>query len=210
MATKIKICGLRTKQDIMVANELLLDYIGFVFAKSKRMVTDKEARELKKQLKKEIKAVGVFVDDSVEHIASLCEQNIIDVVQLHGSESEEYVKSLREKVRVPVIRAIRVQWEESIKRYATMDADYILFDSFLKEGVFGGTGEQLKLSYLPTLTRPTFLAGGMNESNIESIIKEFHPYAIDVSSSVETEGKKDPEKMRRIVRIVRKVGNQNE
>ncbi len=206
MNTKIKICGLMTSKDIEAVNKSMPDYIGFVFAKSKRHISDEHARQLKKMLSPEILAVGVFVNDTISHIAKLCREKTIDIIQLHGDESNEYIAALKQQTSVPIIRALRLKNKEESSQIYKSEADYFLFDSFDKNGAYGGTGKALDVTLLPELIKPTFLAGGMEEANVQEIIKKYHPYAIDVSSSVETEGKKDPVKIERMIQTVRKVG----
>lgn len=173
--------------DIAIVNEWKPDYIGFVFADSRRKVEDKQAAYLKEKLHPGIQAVGVFVNDSIEHIATLCEADAIDVVQLHGDESKEYIRELKERINKPIIRAIRVQTEEDIKGGATSQADIILLDAFHLQQ-YGGTGEQFDIRQIPAGYRPYILAGGLTPQNVRSLISELHPYAVDVSSGVETDG----------------------
>jgi|GEM_PF-116475 len=173
--------------DIAIVNEWKPDYIGFVFADSRRKVEDKQAAYLKEKLHPGIQAVGVFVNDSIEHIATLCEADAIDVVQLHGDESKEYIRELKERINKPIIRAIRVQTEEDIKGGATSQADIILLDAFHPQQ-YGGTGEQFDIRQISAGYRPYILAGGLTPQNVRSLISELHPYAVDVSSGVETDG----------------------
>ncbi len=173
--------------DIAIVNEWKPDYIGFVFTDSRRKVEDKQAAYLKEKLHPGIQAVGVFVNDSIEHIATLCEADAIDVVQLHGDESKEYIRELKERMNKPIIRAIRVQTEEDIKGGATSQADIILLDAFHPQQ-YGGTGEQFDIRQIPAGYRPYILAGGLTPQNVRSLISELHPYAVDVSSGVETDG----------------------
>ncbi len=173
--------------DIAIVNEWKPDYIGFVFTDSRRKVEDKQAAYLKEKLHPGIQAVGVFVNDSIEHIATLCEADAIDVVQLHGDESKEYIRELKERINKPIIRAIRVQTEENIKGGATSQTDIILLDAFHPQQ-YGGTGEQFDIRQIPAGYRPYILAGGLTPQNVRSLISELHPYAVDVSSGVETDG----------------------
>lgn len=204
--TKIKICGLRTKEDVDAVNQAGPDYAGFVFAPSKRQVSDEQAAVLRSLLSKEIRSVGVFVNDSIAHIASLCREHVIDLIQLHGEESEEYIRQVREQTHVPIIRAVRLaSKEEGIKVLATT-ADYLLYDAFAGKDVYGGSGTELNTSLLPSLVRPTFLAGGLNPENVGQIITSYHPFCVDVSSGVETEGRKDYCKLEQFIQNVRKAG----
>lgn len=199
---KIKICGLRRQKDIEIVNRYKPDYIGFVFAESKRQVNDMEALELKSELSPEIKAVGVFVNDDINHIAELVKNSVIDIVQLHGDEDEEYIKNLKSKISVPLIKAVRVRAYADIKEKAEYPVEYLLLDSYSKDA-YGGTGENFDISLIENMKRPYFLAGGVNEENISDIIKKANPFCIDLSSGVETDGFKDETKIKNVIDIVR-------
>lgn len=199
---KIKICGLKSKEDIAIANRVKPDYIGFVFARSKRQITDELARELKGLLDKDIQAVGVFVNDVIDHIVWLANENIIDVIQLHGDEDEAYVKRLKTLTSKKIIKAIRVKEELDIKKINDYPSDYLLLDSYI-EGAYGGTGKKLDTQLIPGSVRPLFLAGGVDIDNVENLIHKYNPYGIDVSSSVEVSGTKNYDKVREIVEKVR-------
>lgn len=202
--TKVKICGLIREEDITMVNELRPDYIGFVFAESRRKVSDEQAKRLKAKLSKEIPAVGVFVNDSIEHISMLWKEGIIDMIQLHGDEDEAFITVLRRVTQCPVIRAIRVKDMGDIQEGMKTCADYVLLDTFQKDA-YGGTGEQFDLQLIPEGYRPYFLAGGVSGENVEDIIQKWHPYAVDVSSGVETDGFKDYQKVKDIIQRVRTV-----
>lgn len=201
--TKIKICGLTRLVDIGFVNKYKPDYIGFVFAKSKRHITDEKAFELKQNLNKEILTIGVFVNDSIAHIADLVNKNVIDVIQLHGDENKEYIDELKNKVSVPIIKAVRVQTKEQIMKANKLGADNLLLDTYVK-GSYGGSGKEFNLNLLPKESNNFFLAGGVTCENVENMIKTASPYCIDVSSGVETDGVKDEEKIKKIIDIVRK------
>ena len=202
--TKIKICGLTRTIDIEYVNKACPDYIGFVFAKSKRRVTVHQANELKSILRPNIQAVGVFVNEDIDNIIYLCNQNIIDIVQLHGDEDEEYLKQLKRSILNPVIRAIRVQKSEDITSSQLIDADYLLLDAFKKDE-YGGSGETFDWNIIQEVNKPYFLAGGINSQNVVQAITNLKPYAIDISSGVETDGYKDKEKIIDIITKVRSV-----
>lgn len=217
--TKVKVCGLHREVDIGYANEVRPDYIGFVFAKSKRQVTREQARQLKRLLDDDIKAVGVFVNSLVEEMADLAQEGIIDVIQLHGEEDAQVVRVLKERTQVPIIQAFGIVDEADMKRAMGSEADKILLD--YRDGGSGKTfnwellsnymkkSEEKQLdSRVRGILRSSdsvFLAGGINSDNVQDAIKRFHPYAVDVSSSVEVNGYKDLEKMRELVRRVRDV-----
>lgn len=202
--TKIKICGLTRTIDIEYVNKACPDYIGFVFAKSKRRVTVHQANELKSILRPNIQAVGVFVNEDIDNIIYLCNQNIIDIVQLHGDEDEEYLKQLKRSISNPVIRAIRVKKSEDITSSQSIDADYLLLDAFKKDE-YGGSGEMFDWNIIQEVNKPYFLAGGINSQNVVQAITNLKPYAIDISSGVETDGYKDKEKIIDIITKVRSV-----
>ena len=189
--TKIKLCGLRRECDIMYANELLPDYIGFVFVEtSKRFVSVEEATKLKRMLDERIIPVGVFVDAPIDFIASIVDREIIRAVQLHGKEDNQYIKELRKKVDCTIIKAFRIDSEADVKEAETSYADYVLLDSG------SGSGKTFDWSYINNINREYFLAGGLTPDNVAEAIKILHPFGVDASSSLETEGYKDKEKMK--------------
>lgn len=200
---KIKICGLKREEDIEFVNEFMPDYIGFVFANTKRKVEDEKARELKRQLNSGIKAVGVFVNDDVEHVAWLANEGIIDVIQLHGDETNEYINNLRKLTDKEIIKAIRVKDADSIEQGRMFNADYLLLDTFVQKDVYGGTGKTFDRKLIPDDIDDYFLAGGLSADNLEQALLECNPYAVDLSSSVETDGVKDREKIKEVMRIVK-------
>lgn len=199
--TKIKLCGLSRIEDIEAVNKLSPEYIGFVFApKSKRYVTKEKAAKLKKQLKENILSVGVFVDESPEKIADLLNENIIDMAQLHGHETEGYIQTLRTITDKPIIKAFKVKSDTDLNVIENSTADYILLDSG------AGTGSVFNWKLIQNIKRPFFLAGGLSIENINEAIHMLHPYAVDVSSGIETDGFKDPVKMEAFTAAVRKEG----
>jgi len=200
--TKIKICGLTREQDIDTANLALPDYIGFVFAKSKRQIDEKKAKELKDRLNPVIKTVGVFVNEEIEKIIELCNRQVIDMIQLHGDESEDYIKRLKNYVSNKIVKAVRVKDLKDIKKAVEFPVDYLLFDAY-HEKEYGGTGRTFDWSVIPHINKPFFLAGGINSCNIVNAIKRHKPYCIDISSGVETNGYKDPNKIMDVVAKVR-------
>ncbi|AGC68988.1 N-(5'-phosphoribosyl)anthranilate isomerase TrpF [Thermoclostridium stercorarium subsp. stercorarium DSM 8532] len=203
--TKVKICGLTREQDIDAVNRILPDYIGFVFAKSRRQIDERRAAELKRRLDPRIKAVGVFVNEKMDKIIRLCHKQVIDMVQLHGDENEDYILKLKEFVPNKIIKAVRVRTRADIERAAGVPCDFLLFDAY-SEKIYGGTGKTFDWSLIPSVNRPFFLAGGINPENAVHAIKTLNPYCIDVSSGVETGGFKDPKKIIDIVAAVRGCG----
>jgi len=203
MKTKIKICGIRRLEDIEYVNEALPDYIGFVFAESRRQVSIDAAAKLKKRLNPKIQAVGVFVNEALERAAWLVNHGMIDMVQLHGDEDKEYISVLRGLMkRGKIIQAVRVQKAQDIKSAEDSCADYLLFDKFSPDA-YGGTGESFDWSLLGSVKKPFFLAGGINCGNVKQAVTLLHPYAVDVSSAAETEGVKDKSKIMDIIARVR-------
>lgn len=199
--SKIKICGLSRECDVDAVNTAKPDYIGFVFAdKSKRKVSPETALRLKKKLDKNIKGVGVFVNNDIDFVVSLINWGIIDIVQLHGDEDENYINLLKSKINVPVIKAVRVKNTEDILNGDKLSVDYLLLDTYIKNE-YGGSGKVFDWSLIPQISKPYFLAGGLNTENILSA-KKVNAYCLDVSSGVETDGKKDKNK---IIEIVKKV-----
>ncbi len=197
--TKIKLCGLSRPCDIEAANELKPDYIGFVFApKSRRYVTYKKAEELKSLLSPDIEAVGVFVNEPPQNVATLLKKGIIDIAQLHGDEDEDYIAELRLLTDKPIIKAFRIKTANDIKIAEQSTADDILLDSG------AGTGTVFDWELLKSIQRPYFLAGGLDARNVASAIKTLNPYAVDVSSGIETDGVKDKTEMAAFVAAVRK------
>lgn len=196
--TKIKFCGIRRVEDVGYVNELLPDYIGFVFwAKSKRYVTPETAKALKQRLDPSIQAVGVFVDENPDTIANLLNDGIINIAQLHGSESEADIAVLRTKTDAPIIKAFKIKSAEDIENAKRSSADFVLLDSGY------GTGKAFDWTLFQSLDRPFFLAGGISADNIEEAINRFSPYAVDLSSAIETDGVKDKTKMREIMRHIK-------
>lgn len=207
--TKIKICGISRISDIEAVNRVIPDYIGFVFAKSKRMVTLAEAVILKKLLNPAIKSIGVFVNEDMGRIAQLCRLNIIDGVQLHGDEDEAYILALKTKISVPIIKAVRVRSRQDILEAESLPCDYLLLDSY-KDKEYGGTGKAFDWSLIPEKSerkKPIFLAGGINRDNLANALESVGPYCIDISSGVETDGIKDPEKIKDTVCLLRNMIN---
>ncbi len=201
---KIKICGLTHQEDIEIVNVVLPDYIGFVFAESRRQVTEEQAEALKRRLRPEIKAVGVFVNDKISRITELCRKGMIDLVQLHGEEDEEYLKNLRAEIDQEIIKAVRVKSPSDIMEASGTESDYLLLDTYHKEQR-GGSGIVFDWSLIGQPAKPYFLAGGLKEDNILEAIRKLQPFAVDISSGVETDGKKDAEKIRNIIAKVRSV-----
>lgn len=193
---KIKFCGLFREEDIEYVNKLNPDYIGFVFAKSKREITKEKAIGLKNKLKSNIKVVGVFVDEDIEKIIDLLSNGVIDIAQLHGNEREEDIKNIKNKSKKQVIKAIRVTTSEDIESWKNSCADFLLLDNGQ------GTGKTFDWNNIKNLNRPFFLAGGLSIDNIKEAIEKVSPMAIDISSGIESNGVKDYEKMKEVMKIL--------
>lgn len=193
---KIKICGLFRDCDIDFVNEAKPDFAGFVFAKSHRQVSIETAQKLKNKLDKNILSVGVFVNEDINKITEICNKNIIDLVQLHGDEDDNYINELKKVCSKKIIKAVKVKTGEEIIRWRNSQADWLMFDAGM------GEGKTFDWTVLKNFVRPYFLAGGINESNIEQAIK-LNPYCIDVSSGVETNKVKDKQKILSMTNIVR-------
>lgn len=205
--TKIKICGLRRREDVDYVNRWQPDYIGFILADGfRRQILPEQAAELADHLDPQIQRVGVFVNQPVEFVSDLLDRGIIQLAQLHGDEEEEYIQSLREaceKRGCPssIIQAVRVRRAEDILRAQESSADFLLLDAWSEKSV-GGNGETFDWSLIQGLERPFFLAGGLGADNVAEAIRLVQPYGVDASSSLETEGYKDPDKIRNFVKEV--------
>lgn len=199
---KIKICGLKRPEDIRAVNEANPDYCGFVIEvpKSSRCVSRDQVRELTAMLDEKILPVGVFVNAPEVLVAQLLNEGTIAIAQLHGQEDDTYIRRLRELTEKPLIQAFSIRSLEDVEWAVNSMADYILLD----QGG-GGTGKTFDWSLVSAMKRPFFLAGGLSEENLEAAIRQVHPWAVDLSSSLETDGKKDAGKIRRAVEIIRKT-----
>lgn len=183
---KIKICGLRRQEDIDFVNILKPDYIGFILTAGFRRSIDYEtAKALKSRLDRSIKAVGVFVDEGIESINRFIDGGIIDIAQLHGSESADFCS----QINIPVIKVFKPCNFNKISEYESA-ADYFLFDSGT------GTGRAFDWNEIPKTEKPFFLAGGLDKNNVKTAVENIKPYAVDASSSVETSGFKDFDKIK--------------
>lgn len=204
--TKIKLCGLSRPCDIDAVNALLPDYIGFVFAKkSRRYVAPEKAKALREALNPAIKAVGVFVREEPEVVAGLLNSGVIGLAQLHGGEDEAYIARLRALTDRPLIQAFRVEAPADLDRARASSADYILLDNGA-----GGTGAAFDWSLLAGFDRPYFLAGGLGPGNVAEAVAALRPFAVDVSSGIETDGYKDISKMKAFVMAARAADGKGE
>ena len=195
---KIKICGLMTLEDVAAVNATKPDYAGFVLAKSRRRISREHARLLRMELDPSIRAVGVFVNELPQIVAGYLEDGIIDIAQLHGQEDETYLRRLRFLTGEPVIQAFSVESAADLEKAEQSSADLILLDHGS-----GGTGGKFAWELLESVRRHYLLAGGITPDNVEEAVQRHHPFGIDVSSGVETGGKKDAKKIMEIVRRIR-------
>lgn len=219
---KIKICGLKRIEDINYVNHAMPDWVGFVFAGTKRKIDFDTAHQLKKALKPEIASVGVFVNADLPFVLRLVESEIVDMVQLHGDETEDYILALRAalkergKGQTPIMKAVRVKDMEQVLEAERLCVDYLLLDAFTA-GEYGGTGKVFDHKLIPNLTRPYILAGGIDSKNARPILETLSqagklPVCVDVSSAVEINGYKDEQRIMEMVAAVRQMeelsGNQ--
>jgi phosphoribosylanthranilate isomerase len=222
---KIKICGLKRQEDIKIVNEVLPDFIGFVFAAaSSRQLSFRAAEILKSELDGRIISIGVFVNNPIEEIRDLCGRGIIDLIQLHGDEDNGYILRLRQVVNNRIIKAVRVQSAADVLDSLKIRSDYLLYDSY-SDKQYGGSGIKIDWSHIrnaivssPELfTTRFFLAGGLNEENIIPAIEattisagsvRVMPYCVDVSSCAEINGVKDKNKITNLVRIIKNMNQE--
>lgn len=199
---KVKICGLRRPEDIEAANAAKPDYVGFIFVEgTKRYVEPIQAAQFRKDLAGDIQTVGVFVNAPIEEIVAICQAGTIDLVQLHGEEDQAYIAHLKGQVDQNIIKSVSVGDELVVD---PNQADYLLFDSLSPSR--GGSGKIFDWKMVSAYQeKPFFLAGGLGVENIEEALKVVRPYAVDASSSLETDGVKDPVKMQEFVAKIREV-----
>lgn len=196
--TKIKLCGMFRPEDIVYANEVRPDYVGFVLAEGfRRRISKEQAAQFRRALDPAIPAVGVFVNDPVEKVVSFLQDEIIQMAQLHGDETEEEIQYIKAVTERPVVKAVKAAGRADVEAWLDSAADYLLFDSGT------GSGVAFDWSLLREIDRDFFLAGGLNAENLKTAVETVRPFAVDLSSGVETDGVKDPEKMRKVVRLVR-------
>jgi phosphoribosylanthranilate isomerase len=200
--TKIKICGLKHKNDILYVNKLKPDYVGFVFAKSKRQINKYKAKELIDRLDKNIKTVGVFLNNPADIVKEIAEFCGLDIIQLHGDETPEYCDLFNKETW----KAFKVKNKHSLKKLNNYKTKGYLLDTYIK-GAYGGTGKTFNWNLASKISKEKFiiLAGGLSEENIEKAITIVKPAVVDVSSSVETNGHKDFAKMKKFIERVRKI-----
>lgn len=200
---KIKICGLMRLFDVDAVNAAMPDYAGFIFAPSRRQISFDLADLFRQRLNPKIETVGVFGNASLDRIAKACNRGIIDMVQLHGDEDAAYIDELKRRISVPIIKAVRVRSTQQIVEAQAIPCEYLLLDTYDKDAA-GGTGKMFDWAMIPTLDKPHFLAGGLHAGNIRQAVKS-DSYCLDISSGVETDGKKDAMKINEVVKLVRRM-----
>ena len=211
---KVKMCGISKVETIPAVVEAKPDYMGLVFAPSKRQVTVEQAKTLVEALHKQckeqndtvsIKTVGVFVNETLDNLVTIANEANLDVVQLHGDEDEAFIQSLKERTNVEVWKAIQIRSAADAAAWIDSSADMLLFDAYHKDER-GGTGDVFDWSCLDTFERPFMLAGGIDSTNVARAIRTVCPYGIDISSGIETNGVKDDEKITAFTKIVNSIG----
>lgn len=207
---KIKICGIRRIEDVYYVNQYLPDYIGFVFADTRRKVSLETATMLAKELDPRIKRVGVYVRQEIGLLTESLVSGTVDYLQLHGDEDAAYEEALLESLlqqgiddpQERCIKAFRIRGAEDFKKIGETKCRWLLLDTY-SQTLPGGTGEHFNWDLIQGIDREFFLAGGISVDNIERAVGEVKPYAVDVSSSLETDGVKDKEKIRVFMEKVR-------
>ncbi|NJD02865.1 MAG: phosphoribosylanthranilate isomerase [Ruminiclostridium sp.] len=208
MSTKIKICGITCENEIKILNKYLPDFAGFVFAESKRKISAETAKDLAGSLDQRIKKVGVFVNMEIENLAGVSEKAGLDIVQLHGDESQDYIDELRMYLcsKTQIWKAVRITGKASLNEMSRYRADFFLTDTYVK-GVQGGSGKQFDWSLLMGIKKRDnmVIAGGLTPDNVHEAISSIRPYGVDVSSGVETDGKKNELLVGKFITRVRKM-----
>ena len=218
---KVKMCGISKVETIPAIVDAKPDYMGLVFAPSKRQVTVDQAKILVEELHRgyakkygsdtehdkngTIKTVGVFVNETVENLVTIANEANLDAVQLHGDEDEAFIQSLKERTNVEVWKAVQIRSAADVEKWIDSSADMLLFDAYHKDER-GGTGEVFDWSSLDAFERPFMLAGGIDSTNVARAIRTVRPYGIDISSGIETNGMKDDKKITAFTKIVKSIG----
>lgn len=203
---EIKICGIRREEDIEIVNKYKPEYIGFIFAPTRRYIEPEKAGELSRRLDGDIKTIGVFVNAPIETVVETVNKARLDVIQLHGDEDEEYIKALG-SICCHIWKAVRVRDGADIEDIERVSG--ILLDKYT-EKEYGGTGSTFNWSRVGSINtdKPLILAGGLNKDNVREGIKIFNPMCVDVSSAVETNGFKDEQKVKEFIDTVRDFENE--
>ena len=211
---KVKMCGISKVETIPAVVEAKPDYMGLVFAPSKRQVTVEQAKILIEELHKQcinhydtkvVKTVGVFVNETIDNLVRIADTANLDAVQLHGDEDEAFIQSLKERTNVEIWKAVQIRSAADVEKWIDSSADILLFDAYHKDER-GGTGEVFDWSSLDAFERPFMLAGGIDSTNVARAIRTVRSYGIDISSGIETNGVKDDEKITAFTKIVKSIG----
>ena len=211
---KVKMCGISKVETIPAVVEAKPDYMGLVFAPSKRQVTVEQAEILIEELHKQcinhydtkvVKTVGVFVNETLDNLVRIADTANLDAVQLHGDEDEAFIQSLKERTNVEIWKAVQIRSAADVEKWIDSSADILLFDAYHKDER-GGTGEVFDWSSLDAFERPFMLAGGIDSTNVARAIRTVRSYGIDISSGIETNGVKDDEKITAFTKIVKSIG----
>ena len=211
---KVKMCGISKVETIPAVVEAKPDYMGLVFAPSKRQVTVEQAKILIEELHKQcinhydtkvVKTVGVFVNETLDNLVRIADTANLDAVQLHGDEDEAFIQSLKERTNVEIWKAVQIRSAADVEKWIDSSADILLFDAYHKDER-GGTGEVFDWSSLDAFERPFMLAGGIDSTNVARAIRTVRSYGIDISSGIETNGVKDDEKITAFTKIVNSIG----
>ena len=211
---KVKMCGISKVETIPAIVDAKPDYMGLVFAPSKRQVTVEQAKILIEELHKQcinhydtkvVKTVGVFVNETLDNLVRIADTANLDAVQLHGDEDEAFIQSLKERTNVEVWKAIQIRTAADTEKWIDSSAEMLLFDAYHKDER-GGTGEVFDWSSLDAFERPFMLAGGIDSTNVARAIRTVRPYGIDISSGIETNGMKDDKKITAFTKIVKSIG----
>ena len=212
---KVKMCGISKVETIPAIVDAKPDYMGLVFAPSKRQVTVEQAKILIEELHKQcinhydikvVKTVGVFVNETLDNLVRIADTANLDAVQLHGDEDEAFIQALKEKTDVEVWKGYSNPHAADAEAWIDSSADMLLFDAYHKDER-GGTGEVFDWSCLDEFERPFMLAGGIDSTNVARAIRTVRPYGIDISSGIETDGVKNDEKIKAFTNIVRTIAH---
>lgn len=196
----VKFCGIRRLEDVRAVNKTLPDMAGFILVKGrKRYISPEKVCELRQKLDPSVKVVGVFVDEDIEEVKRLLADGIIDIAQLHGNESDEYIRELKASTDAYVIKAVGIRNADDVRNAEASPADLVIVDS-----PGGGTGNTFDWDLLQKIERPYILAGGISIENIEEAAAKLNPYGVDVSSGIETNGFKDEDKMKAFMALIKK------
>ncbi len=196
--TRIKLCGLRREEDAVMVGRAKPDFAGVILASGfRRSVEPEVAHDIRKILPPSIPLVGVFVNDDPDKIVSLLDMGVIDIAQLHGQETDETVREVQKRTGKPVWKVFQISETTDFTRIEACPADVVLLDAGT------GSGKTFDWSLARRIRRPFLLAGGLNPDNVAEAIAQTHPWAVDTSSGVETDGWKDEAKIAAFVQAVR-------